>query len=237
MTLSRSISTGVFRCCQIVGARMLGARRGSIVNLASVHSRIASPGRAAYCATKTGLVGLTRALAVEWASRGVRVNAVAPGYMNTRLTMDAIESGLISESELLDRIPLGRLGSPSMSHDRSCSSPPRSRSTSRARRSRSTAATRHSARPAPRAGSSAGRTMTERMPLTGNRGGCSRALCCRPAVHAHPRRPRRDGHQGRAARRRRFRGADAAERRSRETNLGWLGSSRRRTGSSRNSGR
>ena len=104
--------TGVFRCCQVFGTRMLAARRGSIVNLASVHSRIASPGRAAYCATKTGLVGLTRALAVEWASRGVRVNAVAPGYMNTRLTMDAIESGLISESELLDRIPLGRLGTP-----------------------------------------------------------------------------------------------------------------------------
>ncbi len=102
--------TGVFRCCQVVGARMLASGRGSIVNLASVHSRIASPGRAAYCATKTGLVGLTRALAVEWASRGVRVNAVAPGYINTRLTMDAIRSGLISESELLDRIPLGRLG-------------------------------------------------------------------------------------------------------------------------------
>lgn len=104
--------TGVFRCCQVVGARMLARGRGSIVNLASIHSRIASPGRAAYCATKTGLVGLTRALAVEWASRGVRVNAVAPGYIDTRLTRDAIASGLISEEQLLDRVPLGRLGTP-----------------------------------------------------------------------------------------------------------------------------
>ena len=102
--------SGAFRCSQIVGARMLAAGRGSIVNLASVQARRASPGRAAYCASKSGLVGLTQALAVEWGSRGVRVNAVSPGYMKTRLALDAIDAGLMSESELLDRIPVGRLG-------------------------------------------------------------------------------------------------------------------------------
>ena len=101
---------GVFRCSQIVGARMLAAGRGSIVNLTSIQARRASPGRAAYCASKSGLVGLTQALAVEWGSRGVRVNAVSPGYMKTRLTLDAIDAGLMSERELLDRIPAGRLG-------------------------------------------------------------------------------------------------------------------------------
>ena len=104
--------SGAFRCSQIVGARMLTAGGGSIVNLASIQARRASPGRAAYCASKSGLVGLTQALAVEWAARGVRVNAVSPGYMKTRLALDAIQSGLISESELLDRIPVGRLGEP-----------------------------------------------------------------------------------------------------------------------------
>jgi len=89
---------------------MLAAGRGSIVNIASTQARRASPGRAAYCASKSGLLGLTQALAVEWAARGVRVNAVSPGYMKTRLALDAIESGLIAESELLDRIPAGHLG-------------------------------------------------------------------------------------------------------------------------------
>ncbi len=102
--------SGAFRCSQIAGARMLAAGRGSIINIASIQARRASPGRAAYCASKSGLLGLTQALAVEWAARGVRVNAVSPGYMKTRLALDAIDSGLIAESELLDRIPAGHLG-------------------------------------------------------------------------------------------------------------------------------
>lgn len=102
--------TGLFRCTQVVGRVMLGERRGSIINLASVNSEVGMPGRAAYCASKTGVVGLTRALAVEWASRGVRVNAIAPGYMLTPMVENAMQSGLLDEAEILDRIPARRMG-------------------------------------------------------------------------------------------------------------------------------
>ena len=104
--------TGAFRCCQAVGARMLAAGRGSIVNVASISASVGMPGRAAYCSSKAGLVGLTRALAVEWASRGVRVNAVSPGYVRTPMIASAIEQGLISEGRIRERTPEGRLAEP-----------------------------------------------------------------------------------------------------------------------------
>jgi NAD(P)-dependent dehydrogenase (short-subunit alcohol dehydrogenase family) len=103
---------GVFRCTQVAGARMLARGRGSIVNIASANAEVGSPGRAAYCAAKTGVVGLTRALGVEWAGRGVRVNAVEPGYVHTPLLENCFETGLIDRRRLLDRIPAGRLGDP-----------------------------------------------------------------------------------------------------------------------------
>ena len=70
------------------------------------------PGRAAYCATKAGVVALTRVLAVEWAARGVRVNAVAPGYVGTPMIEQAIEEGLLAADELAERTPLGRVATP-----------------------------------------------------------------------------------------------------------------------------
>jgi NAD(P)-dependent dehydrogenase (short-subunit alcohol dehydrogenase family) len=104
--------TGAFHCCQAVGARMLAAGRGSIVNVASISATVGMPGRAAYCSSKAGLVGLTRALAVEWASRGVRVNAVSPGYVRTPMVANAIEQGLVSEERIRERTPAGRLAEP-----------------------------------------------------------------------------------------------------------------------------
>jgi NAD(P)-dependent dehydrogenase (short-subunit alcohol dehydrogenase family) len=104
--------TGTFRCAQAAGARMLAAGRGSIVNVASISAFVGMPGRAAYCATKAAVVALTRVLAVEWAARGVRVNAVAPGYVGTPMVEQAMAEGLLAEDDLAGRTPFGRVASP-----------------------------------------------------------------------------------------------------------------------------
>lgn len=105
--------TGVLRCSQAVGRRMLEAGRGAIVNVASINALLGMPGRAAYCASKAGLLGLTRVLAVEWGGRGVRVNAVCPGYVRTPMVERAIAQGFYSEGALRDRTPADRLAEPS----------------------------------------------------------------------------------------------------------------------------
>jgi NAD(P)-dependent dehydrogenase (short-subunit alcohol dehydrogenase family) len=104
---------GVFFCCRAFGALMLSRRAGSIVNIASANAELGAPGRAAYCASKSAVVGLTRSLGVEWASRGVRVNAVEPGYILSPLLSHCFDTGLIQREMLVDRIPSGRLGNPS----------------------------------------------------------------------------------------------------------------------------
>jgi NAD(P)-dependent dehydrogenase (short-subunit alcohol dehydrogenase family) len=98
-----------FALCQAVGRTMLERRRGSIVNVASIGAEVALPRLAAYCASKAGLVALTKVLAVEWADRGIRVNAVAPAFVRTKLAagvLDHPKFGPAIEAET----PLGRPG-------------------------------------------------------------------------------------------------------------------------------
>lgn len=105
--------TGAFRCCRAFGSRMLATGRGSIVNVASIIGPLtAMPGRAPYAASKAGIVGLTRILAIDWAGRGVRVNAVLPGPTMTAMVASAIERGIVVEQEVVDRTPAGRLATP-----------------------------------------------------------------------------------------------------------------------------
>jgi NAD(P)-dependent dehydrogenase (short-subunit alcohol dehydrogenase family) len=106
--------TGVFRCCRAVGARMLEAGHGSIVNVASIIGpSVGMPWRAPYASSKAGVVGLTRTLAVEWADRGVRVNALLPGPVRTAMVADAIALGVVDEQQVADHTPAGRMAFPS----------------------------------------------------------------------------------------------------------------------------
>jgi 3-oxoacyl-[acyl-carrier protein] reductase len=100
---------GTFNTSRAVSRKMLRRRAGSIVNLSSVVGVHGNPGQANYAASKAGIIGLTKALARELGSRGVRVNAIAPGYISTELTdvLDDEQRGLI-----LQNTPLGRLGEP-----------------------------------------------------------------------------------------------------------------------------
>jgi 3-oxoacyl-[acyl-carrier protein] reductase len=99
--------TGVFLCCRAIGKLMLKRRSGRIVNIASVAGQMGNPGQANYSAAKAGVIGLTKTLAKEFASRGVLVNAVAPGFIATDMTKD-----LKNTEDILKFIPLGRYGQP-----------------------------------------------------------------------------------------------------------------------------
>jgi 3-oxoacyl-[acyl-carrier protein] reductase len=99
--------TGAFLCMQQVLPAMVRARWGRIINISSVVGESGNPGQANYVASKAGLIGLTKALAQEVASRNITVNAVAPGFIETAMT-DALQPE--QRERLLALIPLGRIG-------------------------------------------------------------------------------------------------------------------------------
>lgn len=103
--------TGVFVTCRAVGRELLKAGQGAIVTLASITAKGGQPGRVNYAASKWGIAGLTKSLAVEWGHRGVRVNAVAPNGVDTPMIRDGIPPDFL-EGVMLDRTPLGRLARP-----------------------------------------------------------------------------------------------------------------------------
>ena len=103
--------TSVFRLCQCAGRHMLAQGSGKIVNIASLLSFQGGVTVPSYAASKGGVAQLTKALANEWAAKGVQVNAIAPGYMETDNT-EALRDDPARSRQILDRIPAGRWGSP-----------------------------------------------------------------------------------------------------------------------------
>jgi NAD(P)-dependent dehydrogenase (short-subunit alcohol dehydrogenase family) len=101
-----------FLLAKAFGEKMLEAGSGSIVNVASVAGLVGIANRAAYNASKHGLIGLTRTLAAEWGGRGVRVNAVCPGWVKTEMDSADQAGGSYSDADITGRVPMARFATP-----------------------------------------------------------------------------------------------------------------------------
>ena len=106
------MQTGVFLCSQVVGRQMIERNMGTIVNISSINAWEAFPMRLAYCAAKAAVVAMTEVLAIEWADRGIRVNAVAPGVTRTALVQKGIDEGVVDVVRYQARTPMHRFGEP-----------------------------------------------------------------------------------------------------------------------------
>lgn len=100
---------GAFNGCKLVARPMMKKRWGRIINMASVAGVIGNPGQANYAASKAGIIGLTKSVAKELASRGITCNAIAPGFINTDMTAALPDK---VKDEAVSQIPLGRFGEP-----------------------------------------------------------------------------------------------------------------------------
>lgn len=100
---------GAFNCMQAVAKAMMKQRSGRIINIVSVVGVMGNPGQANYCASKAGLIGLTKTAARELAPRGITVNAVAPGFIDTSMTVDLPQK---AKEAMLAQVPLKRMGRP-----------------------------------------------------------------------------------------------------------------------------
>ncbi len=100
---------GAFLCTKALARPMLKARQGSIINISSVVGEMGNPGQVSYCASKAGMLGLTKSMAKELGPRGIRVNAITPGFIETKMT-----SGIdpASKEKMLENVYLRRFGRP-----------------------------------------------------------------------------------------------------------------------------
>jgi 2-deoxy-D-gluconate 3-dehydrogenase len=103
--------TATFALCQLAGNKMLAQGTGKIVNIASMYAFFGGLKVVAYTASKAGVAQMTKALANEWASRGVNVNAIAPGYVKTQMNRH-VWGDPVRSTEILGRLPVGRWGEP-----------------------------------------------------------------------------------------------------------------------------
>jgi NAD(P)-dependent dehydrogenase (short-subunit alcohol dehydrogenase family) len=101
---------GTLRCLRAAFPALRRSRAAAVVNLSSMNAQLGVSGRLSYCAAKGAVEAMTRVLAVEWAPYGIRVNAIAPGYVETAMLRGMLERGEHDERRLLARVPLGRLG-------------------------------------------------------------------------------------------------------------------------------
>lgn len=103
---------GQFLCAQAVGKQMIAQKKGGrIVNIASVAGILGSAASASYCASKAGVILMTKTMAIEWAPHGIRVNAVCPGIFTTDMTVDFLKDPNFAQM-IKTRIPMGRTGNP-----------------------------------------------------------------------------------------------------------------------------
>jgi NAD(P)-dependent dehydrogenase (short-subunit alcohol dehydrogenase family) len=103
---------GCFVLTQEVVGGMLAAGSGTVIHVSSMNGSVPFPQRLAYCVSKAGLNMMTKVMAIEWAARGVRVNAIAPGYVQTEFITMLSGKGIIDPTQLARRTPMGRLGTP-----------------------------------------------------------------------------------------------------------------------------